>query len=153
MTGAKVRIRRPEKGDVDQITGIVEAITKRKVSSGFKRMVTGYLDTTGDTCLVAEKGGKPIGFILGAVKEYGFGVQKTGWIEVLGVHPNYMGTTIGRQLGNRLISVFKKRGVRAVHTSVQWKSGDLLAFFGDLGFARSDFITLELPIKRSKGKR
>jgi N-acetylglutamate synthase-like GNAT family acetyltransferase len=155
MTRSGMRIRRPEKGDVDQITRIVQAITKREVSSGFKRMVSQYLDTFGDTCLVAEKNGKAIGFILGAVKEYGFGVQKTGWIEVLGVHPRYMGTGIGRDLGNKLISVFKKRGVRAVHTSVQWRSGDLLAFFSDLGFDRSDFVTLELTIDRSRkgGKR
>jgi GNAT superfamily N-acetyltransferase len=148
MARGKIKIRRPVRGDVDQITGIVKAVTKKKASPGFKKMVIEYLDTKGDTCLVAEVSGRAVGFILGDVKEYGFGVQKTGWIEVLGVHPRYMGTGVGRQLGQRLISVFKRRGVRAVHTSVQWKSGDLLAFFGDLGFDRSDFITLELPVKK-----
>jgi GNAT superfamily N-acetyltransferase len=150
MARGKIKIRRPVRGDVDQISKIVKAVTKKKASPGFKKMVIEYLDTKGDTCLVAEIGGNLVGFILGAVKEYGFGVQKTGWIEVLGVHPRYMGTGVGRQLGQRLIAVFKKRGVRAVHTSVQWRSGDLLAFFGDLGFDRSDFITLELPVKRKR---
>lgn len=150
MTKAKFRIRRPEKGDVDQIAAIVKSITKKKPSSGFKRMVSEYLENNRETCLVSEVQGKAVGFILGAVKEYGFGVQKTGWIEVLGVNQKYMGTGVGKLLGKKIISVFKKMGVRAIHTSVQWKSGDLLAFFNELGFERSDFLTLELPIERKR---
>jgi ribosomal protein S18 acetylase RimI-like enzyme len=152
LAKAKMKIRRPLPGDGEQITGIVKAITKRTPSAGFRKMVSNYLEERKDTCMVAEVDGKAVGFILGAIKEYGFGVPRTGWIEVLGVHPSRMGSGIGTRLGWKLISVFKNRGVQAVHTSVQWTSGDLLAFFRELGFTRSDFLNLELPLKGKHGR-
>lgn len=153
MARQNIRVRGPARGDEKEIVSIVRSITKRRPSPGFKRMVSQYLHHNKDTCLIGEVGGRPVGFILGAVKEYGFGVQKTGWIEVLGVLPSHMGSGIGKMLGRRMISVFKKRGVRAIHTAVQWKSGDLLAFFNGLGFEKSTFLTLELPIPIKNRKR
>ena len=97
--------------------------------------------------LVAEINGKVVGFMLGEIKTYGFGVANSGWIEVIGVHPRHMGSGIGKKLGNELVKTFKKKKVKHIFTSVRWDSGDLVAFFKSIGFDRSDLINLERKIK------
>ena len=99
-----------------------------------------------ETSLVAETDGKVVGFMLGEIKAYGFGAVRSGWIEVIGVHPRHMGSGIGKKLGNELVRIFKEKEVKHIFTSVRWDSGDLLAFFKSIGFDRSNFINLENKI-------
>ncbi|MEW5760309.1 MAG: GNAT family N-acetyltransferase, partial [Candidatus Thermoplasmatota archaeon] len=68
-------------------------------------------------------------------------------IEILGVEPDYMGRGIGRKLGKAILKIFKDNGIKIVYTAVRWDSGDLLSFFKNLGFERSDFINLERCIE------
>jgi len=50
-----------------------------------------------------------VGFIIGEIKGEGFGLEQSGWIQVVGVHPRQMGVGIGRILAEKLFSFFKKR--------------------------------------------
>lgn len=138
-----IKIRQLELRDKDAIFEIQEAITKHKAEKDWEQLVEGYIKNSVDTCLVAEVDDKVAGFMLGDIKAYGFGVPRSGWIEVIGVHPRHMGSGIGKKLGMELISVFKQKNVKHIFTSVRWDSGDLLAFFKSIGFLRSDFINLE----------
>ena len=139
----KVLIRPLELRDREAIFKIQEAITKHKAAKDWAEMVEGYIKNSGDTSLVAELDGKIVGFMLGDIKTYGFGVANSGWIEVIGVHPRHMGSGIGKMLGAELIKKFKKKKVKHIFTSVRWDSGDLVAFFKSIGFDRSDLIHLE----------
>lgn len=138
-----IKIRQLELRDKDAIFEIQEAITKHKAEKDWEQLVEGYIKNSVDTCLVAEVDDKVAGFMLGDIKAYGFGVPRSGWIEVIGVHPRHMGSGIGKKLGMELITVFKQKNVKHIFTSVRWDSGDLLAFFKSIGFLRSDFINLE----------
>ena len=91
---------------------------------------------------VAVKDGQVAGFIIGEVKGEGFGLETSGWIEVVGVHPRQMGTGIGYAMAHKLFDYFRRRGIRDVHTSVLWDAVDMLSFFKSLGFDRSTFINL-----------
>lgn len=144
----KIKIRPLEIKDKKSIFAIQEAITQHKAGKDWAEMVEAFIKNSGDTCLVAEVDGEVVGFMLGEIKTYGYGVAKSGWIEVIGVHPRSMGGGIGKKLGNELIKIFKKKKVKHVFTSVRWDSGDLLAFFKSIGFDRSDFINLENKIKK-----
>jgi N-acetylglutamate synthase-like GNAT family acetyltransferase len=93
--------------------------------------------------LVAEAEGKVVGFVIGGIKDWEFGVEKSGWLEIIGIHPKYMGQGIGRMLGKRLLEHFKNKNIKNIYTVARWDSGDLLAFFKSIGFNRSDFINLE----------
>ena len=146
MKGLKIRPLKLH--DKKVIFEIQEAITKHKAAKDWAEMVEGYIKNSGDTSLVAELDGKVAGFMLGEIKTYGFGVANSGWIEVIGVHPRYMGIGIGKKLGNELIKNFKKKKVRHIFTSVRWDSGDLVAFFKSIGFQRSDLIHLEKKITK-----
>ena len=146
MDMTNIKIRQLELQDKNAIFEIQEAITKHKADKDWEQLVEGYINNSVETSLVAEMDGKVVGFMLGDIKVYGFGAPRSGWIEVIGVHPRHMGEGIGKLLGNALITIFKKKKVKHIFTSVRWDSGDLLAFFKSIGFDRSDFINLEKKI-------
>ena len=141
-----IKIRPLKLEDRRAIFGIQEAITQHKAGKDWARMVEGFIKNSGETSLVAEMDGKVVGFMLGEIKEHGFGASRSGWIEVIGVHPRHMGSGIGKKLGKELIKIFKQKKVKHIFTSVRWDSGDLLAFFKSIGFDRSNFINLENKI-------
>jgi ribosomal protein S18 acetylase RimI-like enzyme len=141
-----IKIRPLELADRQAIFEIQEAITKHKAEKDWAQLVEGYIKNSGDTSLVAEVDGKVVGFMLGDIKVFGFGASRSGWIEVIGVHPRHMGGGVGKKLGLELIKIFKQKKVKHIFTSVRWDSGDLLAFFKSIGFNRSDFINLENKI-------
>ena len=105
-------------------------------------MVKDHLQKQEGIGFVAEKEGEIVGFIIGEVKGEGFGLERSGWLEVVMVHPRHMGMGIGHAMAQRLFNDFKKKGIREVHTSVLWDAVDMLSFFKSLGFDRSPFINL-----------
>ncbi len=142
------KIRAMKDSDVAAIVRIQEAVTRKKVSSEFGRKVRSYVKKGGALSLVADLGGEIAGYIIGDVKTWGFGVEASGWIEMVGVHPEYMGQGIGQQLGEALLKSFKSKGVGSVHTTARWDWGDMLAFFKSLGFEQSEFIHLRKNLRR-----
>lgn len=142
------RIRDAKEADVSEIVRIQEAITRRKVSAEFGRKVRSYVRKKGGLSLVAEVEGQVAGYLIGDVKTWGFGVEESGWIEMVGVHPDHMGSGLGKKLGAALLKNFRAKGINRIYTSVRWDWGDMLAFFKSLDFEQSDFINLEKDLRR-----
>lgn len=138
----KIKIRKLRGRDVPEIVSIQESILQKKVSKKWVQMVANQLKKRGGVGFVAFKDGQVIGFIIGEIKGEGFGLDQSGWIEVVGVHPSHMGTGIGRILSEKLFHFFKKEGIRDIYTTVRWDAGDMLSFFKAIGFDRSPFINL-----------
>jgi N-acetylglutamate synthase-like GNAT family acetyltransferase len=101
-----------------------------------------FIKKSPQTCIVAETEHRVAGFIIGCVKEWGFGVERSGWIEMIEVDPKLMGEGIGKKLGESLIRYFKDEKINEVYTTVRWDSGDLIEFFKSIGFDKSSFINL-----------
>jgi len=137
-----IKIRKIRAEDVSEIVAIQESILQKKVSKKWVQMVERHLKKQEALGFVALKDGQVVGFIIGEIKGEGFGLEQSGWIEVVGVHPRQMGVGIGRILAEKLFAIFKKEGIRDIHTSVRWDAGDMLSFFKAIGFDRSPFINL-----------
>jgi ribosomal protein S18 acetylase RimI-like enzyme len=99
--------------------------------------------------LAAEVEGRVIGFILGEVSGWEFGVPETvGWISTIGVDPDYQHRGVARRLSQEFIQNFRAFGVKVVYTLVNWSDWDLLKFYRAMGFTRGgDMINLELKIE------
>jgi N-acetylglutamate synthase-like GNAT family acetyltransferase len=136
-------IRAPTESDIEDIRKIQEAIMKRPVSDLLENRIKEYMKKDPNSCFVAEVEGTVAGFVIGDIKDWGFGVEKSGWLETIGIHPKHMGKGIGKALGEKLLEHFRSRGIKNIYTQARWDSGDLLAFFKSIGFDRSDFINLE----------
>ena len=99
--------------------------------------------------LVAELEGKVIGFTVGEVSGWEFGIPETvGWISTIGVDPDYQHKGVARELSQEFIKNLKEIGVSVVYTLVNWSDWDLLKFFRAMGFTRGgEMINLELKIE------
>ena len=142
MVGKGIRIRNIKAEDLPQIVAIQESIIQKKVSKKWIQTVKDHLQRQEGTGFVALKDAQVVGFIIGEIKGEGFGLEQSGWIEVVEVHPKQMGIGIGRALADRLFDFFKKKGIHDIYTTVRWDAGDMLSFFKSLGFDRSTFINL-----------
>lgn len=98
--------------------------------------------------LGAELDGNIVGFIIGEIRIWEFGIaEKTGWIRILGVDPDFQRRGIGRKLGEALLEHFERRGIKRVRTMAEWYTGDLISFFKSLDFNMLNMIPLEKELK------
>ena len=142
-----ITVRPMNEKDIAQATDIHQRVIREGLGQSTKYAIEdlfkSFIKKSPKTCIVAEKDGKVAGFVVGFIKEWGFGVERSGWIEMIEVDPKFMGSGIGKKLGETLIKNFKDEKIKEVYTSIKWDSGDLVAFFKSIGFDKSSFINLE----------
>jgi len=139
-------IRRLKKQDVEDISRIDSAITKKRSKLDFKRIVEEEVEKTVDASYVAELRGKVVGYMISYITSGNFGADKCAWIAMFGVDPKIMGQGIGQRLAEEIFKFHKRKGIKEILTSVRWDSTDILSFFKTLGFERSNFINLQKPL-------
>ena len=139
---SKLLIRKIKPEDAEEITAIQSSITKDSPVIDFKYIIEEHLQKGVDISFSAELNGEIVGYMISYVVFGGFGLQKSAWIATLGVDSKYMGQGIGRLLAEKLLAVYREKGIEHVFTTVLWDSVDLLSFFKTLGFDRSDYIHL-----------
>jgi N-acetylglutamate synthase-like GNAT family acetyltransferase len=137
-----IHLRPMEPKDAKHIRRIYESIIRRPVDREFNDLIDAHARNTDDICLVAESAERVIGFMVGRIMTFSFGIEKSAWISTLGVDPDFMGREIGGRLFREIASTYKSMGIDRIYTAVQWDDNDLLSFFMSLGFASSDFINL-----------
>ncbi len=97
--------------------------------------------------LVAELDGKVIGFIIGYESRWEYGVQENiGWIDTIGIDPDYQRKGIAKILFTEMTNNLKKVGVDTIITFVTRLDWKVLKFFNSLGFQKGDMINLELDV-------
>ena len=142
-----ITVRSMKEKDIGQAAEIHRKVMRngpgRDVSYSIEDLFSSFIKKSPKTCIVAEKDNRVVGFIVGCIKEWGFGVERSGWIEMIEVDPKFMGKGIGTTLGEALIHYFRDEGLKEVYTTVRWDSGDLITFFKSISFDKSGFINLE----------
>lgn len=140
MENCIIRRLRPE--DADDINRISTAITNVPVDFDILRMIADQSGRTEDASFVAELHGQVVGYLIISILSGFFGIKRSAWISMLGVHPRFMGQRIGERMAEEGFKYCKFLGIKDVYTTVRWDSTDLLSFFKTLGFDRSNFINL-----------
>lgn len=145
---AGVNIRPMTVGDVDAIVEIDRRVIGKSRPDYWKKIVPQNPQYPFSS-LVAEYEGKVIGFVLGEVSGWEFGVPDTiGWLSIIGMDPDYQHKGVARRLSQEFVINLKAIGVSVIYTLVNWSDWDLLKFFREMGFTRGgDMINLELKIK------
>jgi len=140
-----VSLRPLTSSDVEGIVEIDQRILGKRRQSFWKKKVRAVESNSPPTGLVAELDKNVIGFILGEVSGWEFGVPASvGWIDTIGVDPHYQKKGVAKALMGELIKNFREAGVKNIYTLVNWSDWDLLQFFRRMGFTRGDMINLEL---------
>ena len=143
-----LNIRPMTVGDVDAIVEIDRRVIGKSRPDYWKKVVPENPQYPFSS-LVAEYEGKVIGFVLGEVSGWEFGVPDTiGWLSIIGVDPDYQHKGVARRLSQEFVKNLKAIGVSVIYTLVNWSDWDLLKFFREMGFTRGgDMINLELKIE------
>jgi len=143
-----LNIRPMTVGDVDAIVEIDRRVIGKSRPDYWKKVVPENPQYPFSS-LVAEFEGKVIGFVVGEVSGWEFGVPDTiGWLSIIGVDPDYQHKGVARRLSQEFVGNLKAIGVSVIYTLVNWNDWDLLKFFREMGFTRGgDMINLELKIK------
>jgi len=143
----EITIRPMKEMDIGQAADIHRRVVReglvQSTNYPIENLFKSFISKSPKTSIVAEKDDNVAGFVVGSIKEWSFGLERSGWIELVAVDPKFMGIGIGKKLGEALIKIFKDEGIREVYTSVEWDGGDMIAFFKSIGFDKSSFINLE----------
>jgi ribosomal protein S18 acetylase RimI-like enzyme len=136
--------------DLEDILRIAEQVEDQNLENSerlaYLREATVYQLQHGDPLLNvgAEIDGKLAGFILGEIRLWEFGRgERTGWIKLLGVDPEYQGRGVGHKLGATLLDHLQKKNVKKVRTLVVWHDGEFISYFKSLGFTMLGMLPLE----------
>ena len=142
-----IKIRMLKREDLDAIVKIDERVLGENRRNYWKRKLELMNDKSSQISLVAEMEGGVVGFVLGDISGWEFGIPETiGWIDTIGVEPAYQKKGVATALARELVQNLKNLGVKTIYTLVSWNDWDLLQFFHAMGFSRGDMINLELKI-------
>jgi len=142
-----LKIRGLKKEDFEALVEIDEKVLGENRRDYWKRKLESTHNKSAEVSLVAEIEGRMVGFVLGDVSGWEFGVPDTiGWIDTVGIDPDYQKKGVASALANELIKNLKALGVKTIYTLVNWNDWDLLQFFRTMGFTRGDMLNLELKI-------
>jgi ribosomal protein S18 acetylase RimI-like enzyme len=134
-TTPEVRIRCLEDTDLGEIIGIDEKIGGDYRPEVWEQRMAYYSRRDPEASVVAESGGRVVGFMFGEIRSGEFGMEEpTGWIEVLGVDPEARGQAVGRRLAESMMAYFEGQGATAVRTMVEAEMVGIERFFESLGF-------------------
>ena len=145
LENVEIRVLKTE--DLNAIVKIDEMVLGESRKAYWERRLALINTKSSKVSLVAELHGEVVGFILGDVSGWEFGVPETiGWMDTIGVDPAYQKRGIATALAHELIKNLKVLGVKTIYTLASWDNWDLLQFFHAMGFTRGDMINLELKI-------
>ncbi|MEW5981290.1 MAG: GNAT family N-acetyltransferase [Acidobacteriota bacterium] len=144
-----VLVRNLRADDGDAIIGIDARIVGRRREEFFRlKLDHAFSDTGIAVSLAAEIDGAVAGFLLARVYYGEFGVlEKVAVLDVIGVHPDFRGRSVGPALLDQLKVNLRGLGIRTLQTEVGWDNADLVAFFNREGFVLAPRLCLDLPLE------
>ncbi|HEV2912009.1 MAG TPA: GNAT family N-acetyltransferase [Pyrinomonadaceae bacterium] len=145
-------VRRMTVRDIDEVLRLDEKITGKPHAAYYESKAAAYISRAPEYCLVAEHRDRVVGFVLGDVRGWEFATELSGWLEIIGVDPDYHGQGVSRALMDELFAKFHRAGVGVVNTMVNWNDGDLIDYFRANGFDRGEYVNLVKRLGDEEGE-
>jgi len=143
----KIKVKKLTLEDLDAIVEIDNRVLGTKRPTYWHQKIE-EMGEESSKSLVAELEGRVQGFIMGTVSGWEFGVPNTiGWIDTIGVNPDYQKKGIATFLFKAIMEEFKKDGIENIYALVKWEDWDVMCFFKAMGFTRGNIINLEYKIR------
>ncbi|HWP58578.1 MAG TPA: GNAT family N-acetyltransferase [Candidatus Acidoferrales bacterium] len=143
-----IHIRNLRKEDLPAIVDIEERLTGvQRPDYWAKRIEISEAIRPHWGSLVAELGGKVVGFTFGRAGELEFGLPGTvAWIEIIGVDPACRRQGIARALLEQFVASAEDHGITTVFTLVKNDSPEMAEFFRRLGFTEGRMLHFQKEI-------
>lgn len=144
MTGVEVTIRKMTGDDVRHIVDIDLHITGKDRAATWPQTVSRYLEMYyPPLCQIAEVEGRVVGFVLGDVRGWEYGMPPGGWIDIMGVDPQFQHHGIGLKLLHAFAQECRGLNMKT-HIAVRRHDEGLQQFIQAAGFRPGQLIEFEL---------
>lgn len=140
----RIPVRSMIAGDLAKIISIDATSSGASRTEYYTRMQDENLNQSGvRVSLVAEQGGFPVGFIMARVDLGAFGrASAEAVMDAIGVDQGFRKQGIGQALMAKLMVNLNILQVETVRTEVDWNDTTLIDYFGAVGFAPAQRMTL-----------
>ncbi|MDX1376284.1 MAG: GNAT family N-acetyltransferase [Burkholderiales bacterium] len=141
---AAARVRGAQSGDLEQVVEIDAGITGLRKPAYWGEILRRYGGGRQQRFfLVAERGRRIEGYVVGDVRDWEFGSPPCGWVFGIGVRPEMRQSGIATQLLDSICDGFRRFGVDKVRTLLARDNHLVLSFFRSQGLMAAPFIPLE----------
>jgi len=96
--------------------------------------------------LVAEAGGRILGYVVGEVRDWEFGSPPCGWVFGIGVPAEVREQGVATRLLEAITEAFRRQGVKTVRTLIARDNRLVLSFFRSQGMMAAPVIPLEKDV-------
>ena len=135
-----LRIRTMKDSDLAPIMEIDKKVVGKDRISSWPQAVSSHFRTYYPSLsFVAETDDRVIGFIIGIILGAEYDLPLSGWVNIMGVDPEYQGRGVGRMLLRSFIEGCHQRGMKA-RVVVRQKDERLKKFLASLGFQQGDVV-------------
>jgi GNAT superfamily N-acetyltransferase len=139
-------VRRRDLDPVIAIDAVVTGLEKRAYwLSVYRRYGTGTHPER--AFLVADLGGRVVGFVIGEVRDWEFGSPPCGWVFAIDVQQGVRLDGIGTRLLEAIAACFRAAGVTKLRTMLMRDNTLILSFFRSQGMMAGPLISLEMDIE------
>ena len=155
--GPEIIIREMEIDDISAVYHLGEELfTSDKLPILYRTWdpneVTDYFGSDREYCLVAEKQGEILGFIIATtIMKEGTAWNKYGYLSWIGVNKAYQRTNLGQRLYRMLEERMVEEGVRMIMCDTEANNTGAISFFKTIGCTeRRKHIWLAKTLKRQQ---
>jgi GNAT superfamily N-acetyltransferase len=145
---AALRVRSVRLADLPEVIALDATVTGLHKADYWQRVYRRY-GVAGQGLrhfLVAEAGGRVVGFVIGEVRDWEFGSPPCGWVFAIDVDPRARQRGVGTLLLAAVRDRFDRVGVRVLRTMLARDNTLLLSFFRSQGLTAGRLIPLEIAI-------
>ncbi len=147
MSKSPVRIRQAEHTDIGDVIDIdAEATGLPKVDywhEAFARYGTSARGRQQRFFLVAQRGERTVGFVIGEIRDWEFGSPPCGWVFGISVRRDERQSGVASQLLDAICKGFRRAGVAKVRTLLARDDHLVMSFFRSQDMMAAPFIALE----------
>jgi ribosomal protein S18 acetylase RimI-like enzyme len=141
-----VCIRDMQNKDYTRIIEIDKQNVGKNRAPSWNQKVYNYLETYPLKRLVAEVRHEVVGFLLGDITGWEYGFAPCGWIEIIGIAPEYQRKGIGKKLIAAFVDHCRSLGIKSVHALINKNDKQLTNFLQAAFFKRGRLVDFELEI-------
>jgi ribosomal protein S18 acetylase RimI-like enzyme len=143
--GLRVRLAAP--ADLPQVVAIDERATGLAKPEYWEGILRRYgRGGARRRFLVAESGGRILGYVVGEVRDWEFGSPPCGWVFGIGVPAAAREQGVATRLLEAITEAFRRQGVGTVRTLIARDNRLVLSFFRSQGMMAAPVIPLEKDI-------
>jgi ribosomal protein S18 acetylase RimI-like enzyme len=146
-SGVRVRVRSAAPADLAQVIALDARATGLPKPEYWQGVLRRYgRGGARRRFLVAEAGGRLLGYVVGEVRDWEFGSPPCGWVFAIGVRPEAREGGVATRLLEAITAGFRRQGVTTVRTLISRDNRLVLSFFRSQGMMAAPVIPLEMSI-------